>query len=88
MWFIVLWSHNSLYSRWLEENNFELLIVMLYFKNNGILNTTSEFSVIDVNQSVNHMEEVNGLQLYGILGVDFLTNNTLIIDFDKLQITY
>lgn len=46
------------------------------------------FSVIEAEEAVNHMEEANGFQLHGILGVDFLTKNKWIIDFDKLQITY
>lgn len=46
------------------------------------------FSVIEADEAVNHMEEANGFQLHGILGVDFLTRNKWIIDFDKLQITY
>lgn len=44
------------------------------------------FSVVEADEAVNHMEEANGFQLHGILGVDFLTKNKWIIDFDKLQI--
>lgn len=44
------------------------------------------FAVIEADEAVNHMEEANGFQLHGILGVDFLTRNKWIIDFDKLQI--
>lgn len=45
------------------------------------------FSVIEADEAVNHLEESNGFQLHGILGVDFLTKNKWIIDFDKLKIT-
>lgn len=46
------------------------------------------FSVIEADEAVKHLEEANGFQLHGILGVDFLTRNKWIIDFNKLQITY
>lgn len=46
------------------------------------------FSVIEADEAVSQLEEANGFQLHGILGVDFLTKNKWIIDFDKLQITY
>ena len=44
------------------------------------------FSVIEADEAVTHLEEANGFQLHGILGVDFFTKNKWIIDFDKLQI--
>lgn len=54
----------------------------------GELQTETIFSVVEANEAVNHLEESNGFQLHGILGVDFLTKNKWIIDFKKLQITY
>lgn len=44
------------------------------------------FSIVDADEAVRHLQEQNGFQLHGILGVDFLTKNKWIIDFDKLQI--
>lgn len=46
------------------------------------------FSVVQADEAVQHLQEQNGFQLHGILGIDFLTRNKWIIDFDKLQITY
>lgn len=54
----------------------------------GELQTETIFSIVEANEAVNHLEESNGFQLHGILGVDFLTKNKWIIDFKKLQITY
>lgn len=46
------------------------------------------FSIVQADEAIQHLQDQNGFQLHGILGIDFLTKNKWIIDFNNLQITY
>lgn len=44
------------------------------------------FSIVNADDAVQHLQEQNGFQLHGILGVNFLTQNKWILDFNNLCI--
>lgn len=45
------------------------------------------FSLIDSNKAVAQIQSETGIQLHGILGVPFLTENKWILDFNNQKIT-
>ena len=47
---------------------------------------TSTFSVFDATEAIAQVQEETGVQIHGVLGVEFLIENKWIIDFDKLII--
>ena len=47
---------------------------------------TSTFSVFDATEARAQVQEETGVQIHGVLGVEFLIENKWIIDFDKLII--
>lgn len=47
---------------------------------------TSTFSVFDATETIAQVQEETGVQIHGVLGVEFLIENKWIIDFDKLII--
>lgn len=49
-------------------------------------NYTSTFSVLDASEAIKQIQDETGMQIHGILGIPFLTENKWIIDFDKLEI--
>lgn len=44
---------------------------------------TSAFSVFNATNAVVHIEEETGVQIHGILGIQFLIENKWVINFDK-----
>ncbi|MBM6865072.1 hypothetical protein H6A66_07815 [Bacteroides caecigallinarum] len=44
---------------------------------------TSTFSVFNATNAVVHIEEETGVQIHGILGIQFLIENKCVINFDK-----
>ena len=44
---------------------------------------TSTFSVFNATNAVVHIEEETGVQIHGILGIQFLIENKWVINFDK-----
>ena len=47
---------------------------------------TSTFSVLEANEAVRKVQEETGVQIHGVLGVQFLIENKWIIDFNKCNI--
>lgn len=47
---------------------------------------TSIFSVLDASEAVKQVQDNTGIQIHGVLGVQFFIDNRWIIDFEKLQI--
>lgn len=47
---------------------------------------TSTFSVFDATDAIMQVQEEAGCQIHGVLGIQFLVENKLIIDFDRLKI--
>lgn len=45
---------------------------------------TSVFSVVDATNAVYQIQNENGIQLHGILGIPFLTQNGWLLDFESL----
>ena len=48
---------------------------------------TSTFSVFDAIDAIAQVQEETGVQIHGVLGIQFLVENKWIVDFDKLEIS-
>ena len=48
---------------------------------------TSTFSVLNASEAIKQLQDETGVQIHGILGIPFLTENKWIIDFGNLVIT-
>lgn len=48
--------------------------------------TTAKFSVIDATEAVIQVQKESGVQIHGILGIPFLTQNKWILDFNNLTL--
>ena len=44
------------------------------------------FSVMDANAAILQIQKENGIQIHGILGIPFLTQNQWILDFNNLSV--
>ena len=44
------------------------------------------FSVMDANAAILQIQKESGVQIYGILGIPFLTQNKWILDFNNLSV--
>lgn len=47
---------------------------------------TSVFTVLNASEAVKQVQDNTGIQIHGVLGVQFFIDNRWIIDFEKLQI--
>lgn len=56
----------------------------LFFENNK---ATSIFSVLDASPAISQIQTESVIQIHGILGIPFLTQNEWILDFHNLTIT-
>lgn len=48
---------------------------------------TSTFSVLDASAAIRQVQDETGIQIHGILGVQFLIENKWIIDFEQMRVT-
>lgn len=48
---------------------------------------TSTFSVFDATDAITQVQEETGVQIHGVLGVQFLVENKWIVDLDRLEIS-
>ena len=48
--------------------------------------TTASFSVLDASSAVMQIQREHGVQIHGILGIPFLTQNKWILDFNNLSV--
>lgn len=58
--------------------------VPLYFENIKVITI---FSVLDASPAISQIQTESGIQIHGILGIPFLTQNEWILDFKNLTIT-
>ncbi|WP_251623910.1 hypothetical protein [Odoribacter lunatus] len=49
-------------------------------------NYTSTFSVLNASEAIKQLQDETGVQIHGILGIPFLTENKWIIDFENLAV--
>lgn len=56
----------------------------LFFEKNK---ATSIFSVLDASPAISQIQSESGIQIHGILGIPFLTQNEWILDFKQLTIS-
>lgn len=63
----------------------ETPIIEATFNFEGI-DYTSTFSVLDASDAIKQVQEETGVQIHGVLGVQFLIENKWIVDFEKLEI--
>lgn len=47
---------------------------------------STTFSVLDATNAISHTQQESGIQIHGILGIPFLTQNEWILDFKQLTI--
>ena len=47
---------------------------------------SSVFAVLDASDAVKNVQDEFGIQIHGILGIEFLIKNKWIIDFEKLEV--
>lgn len=48
---------------------------------------TSTFSVLDASGAIRQVQDETGIQIHGVLGVQFLIENKWIIDFEQMKVT-
>src|SRR5574344_749418 len=70
----------------IEGNYQETPIVEATFNFEGV-DYTSSFSVLEASDAMHQVQKETGIQIHGILGVQFLLENKWILDFKKLTIT-
>ena len=58
--------------------------VPLYFENIKVITI---FSVLDASPAISQIQTKSGIQIHGILGIPFLTQNEWILDFKQLTIS-
>ena len=54
--------------------------------NIGGTDYTSRFIVLNASDTVKNVQDEFGIQIHGILGIEFLVKNKWIIDFEKLEV--
>ena len=69
----------------IEGHYKETPIIEATFNFEGI-DYTSTFSVLDASEAIKQVQEETGIQIHGVLGVQFLMENKWIIDFNKLEV--
>ena len=69
----------------IEGHYKETPIIEATFNFEGI-DYTSTFSVLDASEEIQQVQEETGIQIHGVLGVQFLIENKWIINFNKLEI--
>ena len=47
---------------------------------------TSTFSVLDASEAIQQVQDETGVQIHGVLGIQFLVQSKWIVDFEKLEI--
>ena len=67
-------------------NNVIFSFAYEHLKSVGNIHTTSIYSVLDSHKAVATIQNETGIQIHGILGIPFLTQNKWILDFNKLTI--
>lgn len=70
----------------IEEHYKETSIIEATFNFEGN-DYTSTFSVLDANDAMGQVQEETGIQIHGVLGIQFLMDNKWTINFDKQIIT-
>lgn len=69
----------------IEGHYKETLIIEATFNFEG-RDYTSTFSVLEANEAIKRIQDETGVQIHGVLGVQFLIKTKWIIDFNKLEI--
>lgn len=66
-----------------KENNVSQVKTNLSFEDKE---TTVTFSVLEATKAVRQIQQENGIQIHGILGIPFLTQNKWVLDFNNLTV--
>ncbi len=66
-----------------KENNVPQVKTNLSFEDKE---TTVTFSVLDATNAVKQIQQESGIQIHGILGIPFLTQNKWVLDFNNLTV--
>lgn len=66
-----------------KENNVSQVKTNLSFEYKEISVT---FSVLEATKAVRQIQKESGIQIHGILGIPFLTQNKWVLDFNNLTV--
>ena len=66
-----------------KESNVSQVKTTLSFEDKE---TTVTFSVLDATSAVRQIQQESGIQIHGILGIPFLTQNKWVLDFNNLTV--
>ena len=69
----------------IEGHYIETPVIEATFNFEGI-NYTSTFSVLDATNAIAQVQKETGVQIHGVLGVEFLIENKWIIDFETYNV--
>ena len=70
----------------IEGHYIETPVIEATFNFEGI-NYTSTFSVLDATDAIAQVQAETGIQIHGVLGVEFLLENKWIINFEQMKVT-
>ena len=70
----------------IEGHYIETPVIEATFNFEGI-NYTSTFSVLDATDAITQVQEETGIQIHGVLGIEFLLENKWIINFEQMKVT-
>ena len=70
----------------LLEGAYRTMGIEGHYKETPIIEATFNFEGRDASEAIRQVQDETGIQIHGVLGVQFLIENKWIIDFNKYQI--
>ena len=70
----------------IEGHYKEVPVIEATFNFEGV-DYTSTFAVLDATDAIAQVQEETGIQIHGVLGVEFLLENKWIINFEQMKVT-
>lgn len=70
----------------IEGHYKEIPVIEATFNFEGV-DYTSTFAVLDASEAIAQVQEETGVQIHGVLGVEFLLENKWIINFEQMKVT-
>lgn len=70
----------------IEGHYKEVPVIEATFNFEGV-DYTSTFAVLDASEAIAQVQEETGVQIHGVLGVEFLLENKWIINFEQMKVT-
>lgn len=70
----------------IEGHYKEVPVIEATFNFEGV-DYTSTFAVLDASEAIAQVQEETGVQIHGVLGVEFLMQNRWVVDFNRLIVS-